>query len=121
MLTGLTINEIMNSSQLIDESEVPPPRNRGGLRFLSSSVRDMQRLMEREARREAVSTSPTRAVVFMQISVDEQAPFTLTFKLFGDVVPLTAENFRCLCTGEKVCCSAIFTEIHCLLPKVLSL
>ena len=40
-------------------------------------------------------------VVFFDISVGKQAPKRITFELFKDVAPKTAENFRCLCTGEK--------------------
>ncbi len=38
--------------------------------------------------------------VFLDISVDGEYKGRLEFELFGDT-PLTSENFRCLCTGEK--------------------
>ena len=49
----------------------------------------------------------TRSYVYMNIRVETPAggdvkAEKVVFELFGDVVPLTAENFRCLCTGEKV-------------------
>lgn len=37
----------------------------------------------------------------MDISVDGEREGTITFELFADIVPKTAENFRALCTGEK--------------------
>ncbi|XP_060073060.1 uncharacterized protein LOC132552883 [Ylistrum balloti] len=38
--------------------------------------------------------------VFLDIEIDEVNEGQLVFELFADVVPLTAENFRALCTGE---------------------
>jgi len=42
-----------------------------------------------------------RPRVFFDISIDGKASGQITFDLFNDVVPKTAENFRALCTGEK--------------------
>lgn len=38
--------------------------------------------------------------VFMDIQIEGDTR-RFVFELFADVVPNTAENFRCLCTGEK--------------------
>eukprot|EP01062_Namystynia_karyoxenos_P029213 TRINITY_DN2198_c0_g1_i1.p1 TRINITY_DN2198_c0_g1~~TRINITY_DN2198_c0_g1_i1.p1 ORF type:complete len:192 (+),score=49.74 TRINITY_DN2198_c0_g1_i1:78-653(+) len=39
--------------------------------------------------------------VFFEVSIDgKRQERRLVFELFDDVVPRTAENFRCLCTGE---------------------
>ena len=40
--------------------------------------------------------------VFFEISSDDKSIGKIVFELFADVVPKTAENFRALCTGEKV-------------------
>ena len=42
-----------------------------------------------------------RSKVFFDIAIGKAAPRKVTFELFNDVVPKTAENFRALCTGEK--------------------
>lgn len=39
--------------------------------------------------------------VYFDIHIDAQPAGRLVFELFSDIVPITAENFRCLCTGEK--------------------
>ena len=39
--------------------------------------------------------------VFFDISIGGAPAGRLTFELYADVVPKTAENFRALCTGEK--------------------
>ncbi|KAH6842578.1 cyclophilin-like domain-containing protein [Chaetomium sp. MPI-CAGE-AT-0009] len=42
-----------------------------------------------------------RSRVFFNITIGGQAAGRVTFELFNDIVPKTAENFRALCTGEK--------------------
>ncbi|MEB3303647.1 MAG: peptidylprolyl isomerase [Cyanobacteriota bacterium] len=39
--------------------------------------------------------------VFFDISIGGKPAGRLSFELFADVVPKTAENFRALCTGEQ--------------------
>ncbi|KAG0049163.1 peptidylprolyl isomerase protein [Linnemannia elongata] len=41
------------------------------------------------------------AKVFFDIAINQKPAGRLTFKLFNETVPKTAENFRALCTGEK--------------------
>ena len=38
--------------------------------------------------------------VFFEIAIDGTREGRIEFELFADIVPRTAENFRCLCTGE---------------------
>ncbi len=44
---------------------------------------------------------PSNPRVYFDITVDNQEPRRVEFELFAKNVPLTAENFRVLCTGEK--------------------
>ena len=40
-------------------------------------------------------------VVFFDITIGGSSKGRIEMELRADVVPKTAENFRCLCTGEK--------------------
>ena len=40
-------------------------------------------------------------MVFFDVTIGGQNAGRVTIELFADKVPNTAENFRCLCTGEK--------------------
>ena len=39
--------------------------------------------------------------VFFDVTIGDKPAGRITFELYADVVPKTAENFRQLCTGEK--------------------
>merc|ERR1719293_409647 len=39
--------------------------------------------------------------VFFDMTIGGNSAGRVTFELYADVVPKTAENFRALCTGEK--------------------
>lgn len=45
--------------------------------------------------------STENPVVFFDIKIGGASKGRIEIELRADVVPLTAENFRCLCTGEK--------------------
>lgn len=47
------------------------------------------------------SSAINMSKVFFDTSVNGQPLGRITFQLYDDVVPKTAENFRALCTGEK--------------------
>lgn len=58
------------------------------------------------------STLPTALYsVFMDISVNGNYEGRLTFELFDDT-PVTSENFKCLCTGEKGTSSISGLPLH---------
>lgn len=48
-----------------------------------------------------VDTASGKPNVFFDISVNNGIPRRIEINLFWDVVPITCENFKCLCTGEK--------------------
>ena len=43
---------------------------------------------------------PKNTQVFMDFTIGSKAAGRVVFELFYDITPLTAENFRGLCTGE---------------------
>ena len=43
----------------------------------------------------------SRTRVWFEVSINNQSAGKITFELYNDIVPKTAENFRALCTGEK--------------------
>lgn len=46
-------------------------------------------------------SDPSNPLVFLDFHIDGKDAGRIVLELFEDVVPLTAENFRALCTGER--------------------
>ncbi|KAI1389542.1 cyclophilin-like domain-containing protein [Hypoxylon trugodes] len=49
----------------------------------------------------ATEETKKRSYVFFDVTIGSKPAGRITFELYDDVVPKTAENFRALCTGEK--------------------
>jgi hypothetical protein len=68
----------------------------------SAATADRQNARWQKIRRD---TPPKKTVaipqVFFDMSIGGQPAGRIEMTLRADVVPKTAENFRCLCTGEK--------------------
>ncbi|KAI1136168.1 cyclophilin-like domain-containing protein [Hypoxylon sp. FL0543] len=47
------------------------------------------------------SEAKKRSYVFFDVTIGGKPAGRITFELYNDIVPKTAENFRALCTGEK--------------------
>ncbi|XP_024380162.1 peptidyl-prolyl cis-trans isomerase [Physcomitrium patens] len=45
--------------------------------------------------------NPLNPKCFFDIEIEKQYQGRIVMELFADTVPVTAENFRCLCTGER--------------------
>ena len=41
------------------------------------------------------------SIVFIEFSIGGKSQDKVIFRLYDDITPKTANNFRCLCTGEK--------------------
>lgn len=48
-----------------------------------------------------MTESKNRSTVFFDITIGKNVEGRIVFRLYDDIVPKTAENFRALCTGEK--------------------
>lgn len=49
----------------------------------------------------ACPASPDNPIVYFDINIGQEFAGRMIIELRKDVVPMTAENFRCLCTGEQ--------------------
>jgi peptidylprolyl isomerase len=58
-----------------------------------------QKRKEEKKRKEQGGNSNPK--VFFDVTIGGSEPGRITMELYADKTPKTAENFRCLCTGEK--------------------
>eukprot|EP00755_Sulcionema_specki_P005800 Sspe_Gene.33759::Locus_16453_Transcript_1_1_Confidence_1.000_Length_717::g.33759::m.33759/K05864/PPID, CYPD; peptidyl-prolyl isomerase D len=54
-----------------------------------------------EGSKEVGGEKKKRTKVFMDIQINKENIGRFIFELYDDITPITAYNFRCLCTGEK--------------------
>ena len=66
-----------------------------------------QRAPTHEAKFVAAAHAP-QTQVFFDMTIGGQPAGRIEMTLRNDVVPKTAENFRCLCTGEKGAAAASY-------------
>ena len=69
--------------------------------FFSSGVYNEKEAKLTKVEDKLPDFDPNNPIVFMDIQIGENEPDRVLFELFNNKVPLTAENFRWLCTGEK--------------------
>ena len=68
---------------------------------LGSAAKSASQLFSYAENTNTVDESYHNPRVFMDLQIGGRRAGRLVIELFADVVPRTAENFRCLCTGER--------------------
>ncbi|GAM29410.1 hypothetical protein SAMD00019534_125860 [Acytostelium subglobosum LB1] len=53
-----------------------------------------------------------RPRTFFDVEIDSKQIGRIIFELYTDITPITAENFRCLCTGEKGLSQRLQLRLH---------
>jgi len=66
------------------------------------------------------ATSGANPRVFFDVQIGEEEPLRITFELFSNLVPRTAENFRQLCTGEVDGCHFKRSPMHRIIPRFMA-
>jgi len=74
----------------------PPMPHQEVCSYICTGLCQLRRLLLKE--NHSMSSKP---VVFFDITIGGSPKGRVEMELRADVVPKTAENFRCLCTGEK--------------------
>ncbi|KAM5322208.1 E3 SUMO-protein ligase RanBP2 isoform 1-T1 [Glossophaga mutica] len=62
---------------------------------------NLMKLQKGQVSLTAELSKETNPMVFFDVYADDEPLGRITMELFSNIVPLTAENFRALCTGEK--------------------
>lgn len=70
-------------------------------RFRSETIVHLAIIASRSNSFDQPTMTSENPVVFFDISIGGSPKGRIEMELRADVVPITAENFRCLCTGEK--------------------
>ena len=71
---------------------------------------------DEQARNERQAENLSRDKVYFGISIGGDPVGRIVMKLYFDVVPRTADNFKCLCSGEKGVRALLCTRGTSLLP-----
>jgi cyclophilin family peptidyl-prolyl cis-trans isomerase len=64
------------------------------------------------------SRSRKQPRVYLEFTIGSKNVGRVTFELFSDITPLTAENFRAMCTGEKGLGPTTRAKLHYLGTKI---
>ena len=67
-----------------------------------AAVNESKQATEALPQSQSAGPKTNRPRVYMDISVDGRNRGRIFMELYSDLVPITAENFRVLCSGEKV-------------------
>ena len=68
---------------------------------LEAAPKNAQQLFTFKENANTADASYHNPRVFFDIQIGTKRMGRIVMELFADVVPKTAENFRCLCTGER--------------------
>ena len=75
-------------------------------RYKGEELRLLKKLQEKYVSADKPAVVKNEAIVgtrvFMSFSINGSAPRPVHFRLYDSVVPLTCENFKSLCSGDKV-------------------